>query len=403
MSKIDSTDNYIDWLNKSPIRNIHDAIRGGSPPSDSLLFLLLSNSLLNYYWDASMRIYEGKMGASKMETLTDFHYSSLMDAAFPFWNWKGKTMSVIDEYINNIPTTTVISQNKKTFASIVFNYLKENYIFLDYLEDGKALSRKAYRQFILGFHPAIILGMKYGTTFNTDFNELINNNYTIIKDGEELDAESYEPIKVFNYPYKDTLLQQNETPLPVSPLISANSRYPFLFFNLEQNDIPGTLDPMDDNSMANYLKRPTTITTYPDETILIAKLHRYLPILSKLPTAELERLMAEHLDLCSHRLDAWLLSVVNQSLWHIREKEQSKGLYIGAYGYIENLKPNSMDIVFQAIGDHPVTNPISDPSNQGYIHAPSLAHAQPLRQCYGRDFMLQEIMIYFKLICLQIG
>lgn len=60
--------------------------------------------------------------------------------------------------------------------------------------------------------------------------------------------------------------------------------------------------------------------------------------LSKVPTARLKRLLAEHLDLCSYRLDAWMLGLVNQRL---NKQRQAKphGIGIGAFGYLLNLKP----------------------------------------------------------------
>ncbi|MGZ4826877.1 MAG: hypothetical protein ACXVY9_05880, partial [Terriglobales bacterium] len=68
-------------------------------------------------------------------------------------------------------------------------------------------------------------------------------------------------------------------------------------------------------------------------------------------TAQLERLFAEHVDTCSYRYDAWLLGLVNQ---HIAEQraaaaanaanedgQSTGGLYLGAYAWVENLKPST--------------------------------------------------------------
>ena len=46
----------------------------------------------------------------------------------------------------------------------------------------------------------------------------------------------------------------------------------------------------------------------------IDELQQSLTLLADLPTARLERLFAEHLDLCSYRLDAWLTGFVYQRL-----------------------------------------------------------------------------------------
>jgi hypothetical protein len=58
--------------------------------------------------------------------------------------------------------------------------------------------------------------------------------------------------------------------------------------------------------------------------------------LGNLSTAALERLFSEHLDLCHYRLDAWLLGLANYRLEEMRSAN-TNGIYIGAYGYLENL------------------------------------------------------------------
>lgn len=62
-------------------------------------------------------------------------------------------------------------------------------------------------------------------------------------------------------------------------------------------------------------------------------------LLENLPTAELHRLFGETLDLSSHRLDAWLIGFYDQRLKEMR-KTRPKGLYIGCYGWVEDLRPD---------------------------------------------------------------
>ncbi|MVM41363.1 hypothetical protein GO730_32865 [Spirosoma sp. HMF3257] len=64
--------------------------------------------------------------------------------------------------------------------------------------------------------------------------------------------------------------------------------------------------------------------------------------LAAIPDERLERLMTEHIDLCSFRLDAWLQGLPLKRLADQRGTDASKtGLFIGAYGYIENLIPSA--------------------------------------------------------------
>lgn len=89
-----------------------------------------------------------------------------------------------------------------------------------------------------------------------------------------------------------------------------------------------------------------------------------LEILENTPTARLERLLAEHIDICSYRLDSWKSSFshlklnLNLSLNDSSGALVEKNAYIGAYGWLFNLKPKT-----------------SSATSGGYIQAPSLNHA----------------------------
>ena len=131
-------------------------------------------------------------------------------------------------------------------------------------------------------------------------------------------------------------------------------------------------------------------------------LHEVLGALEHLkhtPTAKLERAFVEHLDCCTYRLDAWLMGLVNLQLHGIRfgdeqnDSDPSEGIYIGAFGWLENLKPDNkvftapdlsdeLNGIFNPEGDNP---PLRDNMNAGYVHAPSINHgitAAVLRNAY---------------------
>ncbi len=76
---------------------------------------------------------------------------------------------------------------------------------------------------------------------------------------------------------------------------------------------------------------------------------------------QLENLLRDIFDLHSHRLDAWLSSFAVKRLQAMRKKPgREQGIFIGAYGWIENLCRAPKEIT----------------SNEGgYIHAPSLGQA----------------------------
>lgn len=70
---------------------------------------------------------------------------------------------------------------------------------------------------------------------------------------------------------------------------------------------------------------------------------------------EVEGLFRDSLDLCTHRLDAWLVSLATKRLEGMRERKP-EGVYLGAYGWVEDLQRR-------------------EAASDGYIHAPSLGQA----------------------------
>jgi hypothetical protein len=79
--------------------------------------------------------------------------------------------------------------------------------------------------------------------------------------------------------------------------------------------------------------------------------------LSVTPAAVLEGLLRDTLDLCTHRLDAWITSLATLRLRAMRNSAPSQ-VYIGAFGWVEDLR---------YLGDQG--------ADGGFIHAPSVAHA----------------------------
>jgi hypothetical protein len=110
--------------------------------------------------------------------------------------------------------------------------------------------------------------------------------------------------------------------------------------------------------------------------------------LERLTTAELERLFAEHLDLCSYRLDAWQTALFVKRLENLNQRRDSdasggrpkRGLHLGAYGWVENLRPApppiqvSPDEIPEGLREEGITV-VEQAGNGGFIHGPSINHA----------------------------
>ncbi|MET7877589.1 hypothetical protein ABZS52_11715 [Micromonospora profundi] len=88
--------------------------------------------------------------------------------------------------------------------------------------------------------------------------------------------------------------------------------------------------------------------------------------LAAYPAADLERLLAESIDLSSYRLDAWITSFATKRLATMR-RTQPTGVHLGAYGWVENLRRSGTSA-------DPGTLREGAP-NAGYVHAPSLGQA----------------------------
>jgi hypothetical protein len=72
----------------------------------------------------------------------------------------------------------------------------------------------------------------------------------------------------------------------------------------------------------------------------LAEVHQAIAALASLPTARLERLLAEHIDLCCYRLDAWITGLYAHRFAAMRQQADVRGLYLGAYGWVENVRPS---------------------------------------------------------------
>ncbi|BCJ50652.1 hypothetical protein Asp14428_21270 [Actinoplanes sp. NBRC 14428] len=100
--------------------------------------------------------------------------------------------------------------------------------------------------------------------------------------------------------------------------------------------------------------------------------------LAAIPPVRLDQLLREHLDLCSHRLDAWVLGQAGERLEAMRDAAAT-GVHLGAFGWVEALTPNpagspetDVPAALRAFDPSPVFH---DRHSQGFVHAPSVTHA----------------------------
>jgi hypothetical protein len=93
-----------------------------------------------------------------------------------------------------------------------------------------------------------------------------------------------------------------------------------------------------------------------------------LGVLAGTPTAELDRLFTETVDLGSHRLDAWITAFASRRAFEMRAGQTGafpRPSHLGGYAFLENVRP----------GQTP-SGPIeTQPFSGGFVQTPSLAHA----------------------------
>ncbi len=96
--------------------------------------------------------------------------------------------------------------------------------------------------------------------------------------------------------------------------------------------------------------------------------------LRTLDAETLQRLLVGTLDLCSHRLDAWITSLATKRLDEMRS-QRAAGLRVGAYGWVVNLRPMAAPAAVPTPAGE--AGPVfALPDDPGFLHAPSLDHAQ---------------------------
>lgn len=156
----------------------------------------------------------------------------------------------------------------------------------------------------------------------------------------------------------------------------SESRYDVLFRPDPQ--VTGQADVL----LGDYIAANITVVD-PNLGEQVAALER----LTRLPTARLERVFAEHIDCCGYRLDAWKTGLLTQELERLSQTETDtapRGLFLGAFGWVEQLRPDRSKVLTPAELPDELSRPVSrrdqaplmrDAGSAGLIHAPSLNHA----------------------------
>lgn len=127
------------------------------------------------------------------------------------------------------------------------------------------------------------------------------------------------------------------------------------------------------NYLLGFLPSGEPDTARKPELKPLADFRASLTHLKALDANRLEELMTGTLDLCSHRLDAWITSFATKRLTEMRAANPTGMLY-GGYGWVMNLKPEAAQQPIPAPpGEQAPVFQLSN--NPGFVHTPSLTQA----------------------------
>ncbi|NII25638.1 DUF4200 domain-containing protein [Pseudoflavitalea sp. X16] len=288
-------ENYIDWLYKSDYDTIRreDFSNIGAPgavPPKSLLYLMLRHSCLLEYVHSGINMLAGR---------------GYVNA--DLW---------LDHELLNVGTARKLSMEARDFARARVEF-----------KEGAALHKELQAQVDAAFTKRADSGLLSGFSF---------------RDVEREKLSYYNELKTAAAPaYKKMVDELVDKEL--SSIVYTASKTGVL---AEKYDFIG-----DATSFSKYIDAEIRKPGVIKELQEMADVRDALNCLKGLPTARLERLFSEHVDLASYRLDAWFFSLAAQRLEQLRTAANGKnGVYIGAYSWLENVQPGKFPgIVYREV------------------------------------------------------
>lgn len=280
-----NNENYIDWLIMSNWEQIRAedfsniGVAGATPPK-ALLYLMLRHSCLLEYVRTSL-IY-----------LLNNNYIS--------------ANALLDhELVNYTLQTTLTPEVQTLFKSNIF--MQEGLTF------EQSLDQQVTDEFIARANSGVLNGITL-----RQLEDLKTDHRTVLKSNQERDF-----LRTV-----DNIFDQEvgRLQIPSTKVGLITETYPF----------------MTAGDSLHAFVHDRLWNSNAQEVAEMQELIKAMTCLKDLPTARLERTFAEHIDLVSYRLDAWFTSLASQRLAKQRMDKTNRktGLYVGAYGWLENVQPN---------------------------------------------------------------
>ena len=281
-----SGENYIEWLAQSTweqikAENSSNIGASGATPPNELLYLMLRHSTLLEYVKTSINILVNE--------------NLLAPSA------------LLDTELINLGVAGQVSLE-------VRNLVKSQIQFKEEIASNKKIDRKVEKEFLGRAKKGMLakMNLKGIAKARADFKKGLQE-----KEAAKLSARVE----------KATLEVLTGFETSINKIDSLNTNYEFL----------------KGSTLADYIDLGLAANKVDQDLLEIQELKDALNCLKDVPTARLERAFAEHIDLSNYRLDAWFFSLVNERLAKLRKSgtAREEGIYIGAYAWLENVRPGN--------------------------------------------------------------
>lgn len=416
--------NYIHHLIRQSFAEMSTESQAGQEPSHSLFYLLAQKSMLQSYWDSGMRIWEKYTLSDK---LYKNHFEGLIydsnNNAIGGGAWRGADghsdylTLFADQNTNGQLTSEMAEEILFTAWRICLHFGWDlNDLWTHPQTLGPALT---------GVYNPYGLNELYAKTFIRLY--LIDwdavNTSLVLNVGR-----GYGVSQPYNFPAADQAKMTGQNPKKFLRGILSRERYKSFVvdqaiqgqfridLDFDAQNVTNTGNP-NFNPLSNFLDHATFADkiyflnldkTFPakadnramheflsdnlrnpynaqafsvaPEMQRLRETRDALSFLANRSTDQLQRALLEHLDLCSYRLDAWILGLADRRLDELKSNP-AFATFLGAYGWVEQLRPGGIRTdetgtpIAHNIDEMGVSAVAIDPDNQGFVHAPSVNHA----------------------------
>ncbi len=355
-----SEDNFLGWLGKSTINQIRNndlssiGAAADAELPDSLMFKISREAMILEYWTAAMKLRENRN-----------------EENFAPEDWQHPEFTGISEALpGNDPSPVINSEgNIQT-------------------EDGRNVTTNEGTQVTIGEQVEGGTNVITEGGLNVETEDGANvfvdgNNFVVDSNGRNIQTDGAGNVRAGSEGGLAVIVPENDTHLIAEPngidshesiITDGHSYAHTLDMIVPSVSEEKSLGEFIDHAIANEYD----LQDWP-EIKDVQEVKNNFQELAEMPSAAIELIFREHLDLNMHRKDAWQLGMVNRRLQKIRNTGSSgdrvKGIYLGAFGWVEDLEVKGDREYIDASKVDGIPEDMEAFYGGGHIHAPSKDHA----------------------------